>query len=261
MGVGRYLEKWVNLYFIQLKKLAEMIFRLTKKIIYKIVFTVVDYQKNMARKGLEKRLKGVFKKYSYFTMIPQDLYVDNLHLSLKIKDVPGDVVECGVWRGGMIGGIAEVLGNGKSYYLFDSFEGLPEAKAIDGEAAISWQKNTGNSEYYDNCTAEMDFATKAMNLANVRYECVKGWFNETLPSFRKTQCISLLRLDADWYDSTMMCLQHLFPKVVNKGIILIDDYYQWDGCSKAVHDYLSETKSASRIYTSSKGVAYIIKTC
>jgi len=58
----------------------------------------------------------------------------------------------------------------------------------------------------------------------------------------------------------MICLKHFYPKVATGGVIIIDDYPTWDGCSRAVHDYLSEIKSQSRISRGVKyGVAYIIK--
>ena len=98
-----------------------------------------------------------------------------------------------------------------------------------------------------------------MNMASANFECVKGWFDNTIPGFNKINSIALLRLDADWYDSTMVCLKHFYPKVAENGIILIDDYYTWMGCSRAVHDYLSSVKSASRVFRSPAGVAYLIK--
>ena len=97
-----------------------------------------------------------------------------------------------------------------------------------------------------------------MSKTGVDFELIKGWFENTVPT-NKHDSISLLRLDADWYDSTKICLEHLFPKVVKDGIIIIDDYYVWDGCTKAVHDYLSETKSSCRIHQLDNRTAYIIK--
>ena len=97
-----------------------------------------------------------------------------------------------------------------------------------------------------------------MALTNTRFDCVKGWFSDTVPH-HPNQPIALLRLDGDWYDSTMVCLQNLYPKVVTGGIIIIDDYYSWDGCSKAVHDYLSSIQSVSRILTGFNRIAYIVK--
>lgn len=199
----------------------------------------------------------LFEKYRSFTMINEASYLANLQIARKSSKIQGDVVECGVWRGGMIAGIAELLGKEKKYHLYDSFEGLPEAKEIDGKGAIDWQKNTAGDYYFDNCKAEIEFAEKAMNLSGAPFACYKGWFCDTLPSNTLSQ-ISLLRLDGDWYDSTMDCLKHLFPKVVKGGVVLIDDYHTWDGCSRAVHDYLSSIQSTSRI-SSHKGVAYIIK--
>ena len=57
----------------------------------------------------------------------------------------------------------------------------------------------------------------------------------------------------------MVALKNLYPKVVDKGIIIIDDYHVWSGCSRAVHDFLSQQNTKSRIYQSRNGIAYIIK--
>lgn len=212
-----------------------------------------------SRKKDFEKLGKIYHKYADYTMIPKAHYIDNLMLARKVLSLSGDVVECGVWRGGMSAGMAEILGNKYKYYLFDSFEGLPEAKEIDGKAAKQWQDDTKSPGYYDNCKAEIDFAEKAMKMTHVNFECVKGWFDKTIPGFDKVQSISLLRLDGDWYDSTMVCLENFFPKVVENGLVLIDDYYTWSGCSRAVHDYLAATKSPTRIYSSPTGVAYMVK--
>lgn len=208
-----------------------------------------------------QKLNSYFAKYSSYTMIPQQVYVENLNLAQQIiSDIPGDIVECGVWRGGMIAGIANLFGNDRHYHLFDSFEGLPSAKKIDGDSALAWQQNTSGPTYFNNCTAEISFAKNVMEIAKVNsYTLHQGWFNETLPKFKTPTSIALLRLDGDWYDSTMDCLKHLYPLVVKGGLVLIDDYYTWEGCSRAVHDYLSSIQSQSRIQTSKYGTCYIIK--
>ena len=203
-----------------------------------------------------RRYEQIYCKYNTFTMMPKDLYIETIAFVENLKALEGNVVECGVWRGGMIAGMAEVLGKHRKYYLCDSFEGLPKAKEIDGKAALDWQLNVTGSTYHDNCTAEENLAKTAMKMAKVDFELKKGWFDKTMPMFKPGN-IAFLRLDADWYDSMYCCLEHLYKYVINGGIIIIDDYYVWDGCSKAVHAFLAQT--SSRIYHTKNGVTYIIK--
>ena len=182
-------------------------------------------------------------------MIPRHCYVENLMLAARVAHIPGCVVECGVWRGGMIAGVASILGPSRRYYLCDSFEGLPPVKPIDGAAAARWQQDTTSPHYHDNCRAGEEYAIQAMALAGIGSPTlVKGWFDQSLPSLRLEQPIALLRLDGDWYDSTMACLQSLYDHVSPGGLIIIDDYYTWDGCSRAVHDFLSRRSSEDRIH-------------
>ena len=189
-----------------------------------------------------------FERFREFTMIPRNTYVDNLFLARKVRLIPGCVVECGVWRGGMSAGLVSVLGAERKYFLFDSFEGLPPAQEIDGKGACDWQQQKDVPTYFDNCSASPDFAERAMTLAGVKsFHLVKGWFNETLPGFIPPEPIALLRLDGDWYDSTIVCLESLFDHVAPGGLIVLDDYYTWDGCARALHDFLSRRSSTVRI--------------
>lgn len=205
-------------------------------------------------------LPRIYRKYSEYTMVPKKDYFNSLDLVSKYKKVDGCIIECGVWRGGMIAGMADVLGANREYYLFDSFEGLPDAKEIDGEGALAWQADKESSNYHDNCTAEIEWAQKAMNKSkatNVTF--LKGWFEDTIPQFQLKEPIAVLRLDGDWYDSTMVCLEHLFPLVIPGGLIILDDYYAWDGCSKALHDYLSKHKRSERIKQAYTSGCFLIK--
>lgn len=199
----------------------------------------------------------IFNYFRHFTMIPRKTYVANLELCRHYKKIEGDIVECGTWRGGMIAGIAKVFGNTRTYHLFDSFEGLPEVQEIDGLKAKELQQNRGG--LFNNCTADYEDAVKAMQKAQVNNVLIyKGWFNETMKDLSIPNGIAILRLDGDWYESTMTCLTNLFPLIKIGGLIIIDDYYTWEGCTKAVHDYLSSQKSACAI-NAYKGVCYITK--
>ena len=202
----------------------------------------------------------IYQRFRKFTMVSPTTYVRNLVVAEKIKHVNGSVVECGVWRGGMIAGIAKLLGDDREYYLFDSFEGLPPAKEIDGAAARNWQSDIQAINYYGNCKAGKRFAERAMLRSGVkRFHIIKGHFEHTLPDFPSATKIAILRLDADWYDSTSECLEHLYKHVVEGGVIIIDDYYAWEGCSRALHDFLAEHSLTDRIRQYDNDVCYLIK--
>lgn len=157
----------------------------------------------------------------------------------------------------MSAGMARILGPQRRYFLFDSFEGLPEAMTIDGHKALEWQRNNA----IDNCRTEEAFAETAMREAGARdFRIIKGWFMDTLPRYEFGEGIAVLRLDADWYSSTADCLNHLYEKIVPGGAVLIDDYYAWDGCSRAIHDFLSINKLPDRICQFADSLCFIVKT-
>jgi O-methyltransferase len=206
------------------------------------------------------KFRLIYRKFKSFTMISYNVYCSNLKLCKDFGDVKGDIVECGTWKGGMIAGIAYVLGPDRNYFLFDSFEGLPDATEKDGESAVAYQKNTGSPGYYNNCTASQQSAIDAMRLSGAKnVKITKGWFNETLPKETFENGIAILRMDGDWYDSTMDTLTNLFPKVNKGGLIIIDDYYHWEGCTRAVHDYLSQNRCTETITSTFLGVCFIVK--
>jgi O-methyltransferase len=204
-------------------------------------------------------LRSIYRKYRAFTMIPEPSYVRNLSLVKRFRQVPGSVVECGVWKGGMSAGMVDVAGAHRHYYLFDSFEGCPKAKEIDGQSAKRWQEDVNSPLYYNNSSADIAFSRDVMKRAGaLNCSIIKGWFEETLPGFRAEGGIAILRLDGDWYDSTMICLDHLFPQVNEGGVIIIDDYFAFEGCGRALHDYLSRNQVARQIRQLDNDVCFIV---
>lgn len=168
------------------------------------------------------------------------------------------IVECGVWRGGCSTAIllAQRAAFGRivsPVWMLDSFEGLPPARDRDGPLARSWQADLESPGYYDNCRASL--ADVQAGLDRFGFESdqavlVPGWFSETAAATAaqlEARGISLLRLDGDWYESTKTCLEHLEPEVRNEGVVVIDDYYAWDGCARAVHEHLATRDHAYRI--------------
>lgn len=205
---------------------------------------------------VDERVQSIYQRYQKFTRIPSPAYASNLNV-LAMTTIPaGCVVECGTWRGGMSAGMADLLGADRTYYLFDSFEGLPDAKMVDGQKAIDWQSENN----VDNCRTEEHYAQEVMakSIAE-KFYIVKGWFSDTLEKFTPDSPIAVLRLDADWYSSTAECINRLYPLVPKGGIILIDDYFAWDGCARAIHDYLSVNSISDRIRTVDNALAYIIR--
>jgi O-methyltransferase len=210
------------------------------------------------RLAREARYHRVYRRFSGYTMIPKHGYVANLSLCDRFRHVPGAVVECGTWRGGMIAGIATIFSDARDYYLFDSFEGLPAPDEVDrdvqGRSANEWRAATTH-----NCRADEESALEAMRLSGARNVHVrKGWFNATLPKY-SGEPIAILRVDGDWYESTMDILTHLYPYVVKGGVIIFDDYYYWVGCSKAVHDFLSRHQLDDTIHKYQNLYAYMVK--
>jgi O-methyltransferase len=206
----------------------------------------------------DQMLSAIHAKYAAFTMIPRFEYILNLQLVERVRAIPGAVVECGAWRGGMIAGIAEVLGDSREYIVCDSFQGLPKAQPIDGPEALHWQASIDDPNYHENCRAPEIAARTAMALSPARrVQIVAGWFATTLPTLHLPEGIALLRLDADWYESTITCLDNLYHHVRPGGLIILDDYYTWDGCAHALHDFLARRNLPLRVRQWADTVCYI----
>ena len=154
------------------------------------------------------------------------------------KGVPGDLIETGVWRGGatiFMRAILEAYGvRDRRVWVADSFEGLPKPDAerypldagdinfAEEELAVSVEEVRANFERY--------------GLLDERVRFVKGWFRDTLPT-APIEKLSVIRLDGDWYESTMDGLVHLYPKLSVGGYLIVDDYGCVPACRQAVHDY------------------------
>jgi O-methyltransferase len=161
-------------------------------------------------------------------------------------NIPGDIVECGVWKGGNILGIIEYLYyhniTDKKIWLFDTFSGMTEPSNIDIDHRGYKAKDILHVE---NVKAYASLKEVQSNLYNSNFDksniCyVVGDIIQTLQDpINIPENISLLRLDTDWYESTKSELLHLYPKLVSNGVLIIDDYGHWAGCRRAVDEYFS----------------------
>jgi O-methyltransferase len=173
-----------------------------------------------------------------------------LTTSAERDSLPGSIVECGVWRGGCAAVMAAVAARSKSHrkiWLFDSFEGMPEGTKEDvGEEAkwLSRSMMNGNLAPVGTNVAPVDDVKtlffKKLRLQEDTVKIVKGWFQNTLPKYKnEIGSIAILRIDADWYESTKVCLEHLYDNVVSGGYVIIDDYGYYPGCKKAVDEFIA----------------------
>ena len=166
--------------------------------------------------------------------------------------IPGDVVECGVWKGGSMMAVARTLlelgDRTRELRLFDTFEGMTapsvEDVALTGESAADLMAASTDSEDAESvwCRAPLDVVQQAM--ASVGYErsrihYIKGRVEDTIPAAAPER-IALLRLDTDWYESTRHEMIHLFPRLCVGGVLILDDYGHWLGARRAVDEYLRE---------------------
>jgi len=157
--------------------------------------------------------------------------------SVVAADVAGDFVECGVWRGGAsiyAKAVLKALGSDRTVWCCDSFEGMPVQKADDTvDPALA------GSQYLIASLEEVQANFERFNLLDDRVRFVKGWFSDSLPT-APIEKISVLRLDGDYYSSTMDALSALYHKVSKGGFVIIDDYHSFKGCKQAVGEFRSE---------------------
>jgi len=184
-----------------------------------------------------------------FTMHGGGPLIDLAHMvcAALTFDIPGDMVDCGAWRGGASFLMADVLRRAEAtdrrVWLFDAFEGPPAPRPVEGPATLVSTQNTDTPGYYDNSRASLDDVRRTAARLGVaaHIRIVKGWYEQTLPLYReRLGPIAILRIDGDWYSSVRCCLENLFDQVVEGGLVIIHDYYAYDGCRLAVHDFLSE---------------------
>jgi hypothetical protein len=201
---------------------------------------------------LEPEFNRLYERCAPFTMTSRERMYAMYQASRYVADagIPGDVVECGVWRGGssMMGALAmsAVPGAARKLWLYDTFEGMPEPSQEDyglhGEDALAeWQRNQ-RGEINEWCYAPLEEVRANLlstGLAADGFELVQGLVEETIPA-RVPEQISLLRLDTDWYESTYHELVHLFPRLVPGGVLILDDYGHWGGVRDAVDRYVRE---------------------
>ena len=135
----------------------------------------------------------------------------------------------------------------RELYLFDTYEGMSAPGdndvALDGSRAaelLSRQSRDDPMSVW--CVSSLDEVRSNVQTTGYpadRIHYIQGKVEDTLPQEAPDQ-IALLRLDTDWYESTRHELEHLFPRISPRGVLIIDDYGHWEGARRAVDEYVRE---------------------
>ena len=164
--------------------------------------------------------------------------LDNVQASFEDvlrNGVPGDLIETGAWRGGttiFMRALLKAYGvTDRKVWVADSFEGLPVPKSSNDGLDLS------QVQYLKVSLEKVKSNFAKFGLLDEQVEFLEGWFNNTLPN-APIQNLAILRIDGDLYSSTMDSLQNLYHKVSKGGYVIVDDYYSWPSCRKAVTDFL-----------------------
>ena len=212
------------------------------------------------RMDLESDTAHVIESVRAYTMSTAQNLSATIRLAVEAIEAGriGDFAEFGTWMGGA--SFAMLLAQRRLYgkivrpvWMFDSFQGLPIPDERDGPMAVKYRRETDAPSYRENCTAPLDKVMAAIHdfdFAADEAIVVPGWFNESVPRHEAELArrgIAVLRVDCDFYEPVSYVLRQLTPLMPDEGVIILDDYYAWDGCARATHDFLSQNNLSWRI--------------
>ena len=219
------------------------------------------YRKNEA-------ILGPFNSKLYTTYQTTKYVIDN--------NLPGDLVECGVYRGRQVVMMALTMmafgEETKNIFLYDTFSGMTTPSEFDVKKhrvhASTFEKNLEHNHLMQRgginlrCYTPIDEvkdAVYASGYPSRRFKFIVGDVLNTLPNNFRTD-IALLRLDTDWYESTRHELKHLYDKLTPLGALVIDDYGSWEGQRKAVDEFFQRQKKKPFLARTSRAERVSIKT-
>jgi len=174
--------------------------------------------------------------------------IESCIVDVLTHGIPGDLIETGVWRGGatifMRGVLKAFDATDRLVWVADSFEGLPEPDAEKFPREARAHSGKVMNKVYDHFAVSLEDVQRnfrAYDLLDEHVRFLKGWFKNTLPA-APIDALSMMRLDGDYYESTMDGLTSLYDKLSVGGYVIIDDYGEdsWTYCRKAVDEFRRE---------------------
>ena len=198
----------------------------------------------------EKEIIKLSDKYSMTGSIRMWVLLQAVKKVIKNK-IEGDIVECGVWKGGNLILCQKYLNLQNvniKIHGFDNFEGMVKPKEIDADyrnvpasEMHSLFKKDKNKNSWAYCSLEEINKNINETVPKHNIKLIKGIVEKTLLEPKNLpDKISILRLDTDFYESTKIELEILYPKLVSGGFLIIDDYGHFKGCRKAVDEYFKD---------------------
>jgi len=195
------------------------------------------------------------KKIKQHTIVsPEGIVTLSRAVDYIVKnEIAGAFVECGVWKGGcaltMIYTLQRLGEKSRDIYLFDTFSGMTPPCDLDitnyGEPArLRFGPDAVNKSAAEKFNISLETVRTTLNKSGYPMDSVqliKGKVEDTLPEYAPEK-ICLLRLDTDFYESTRHELEHLYPHLTQKGVLIIDDYGHWMGSQKSVDEYIEKNK-------------------
>lgn len=179
---------------------------------------------------------------AYTLVSPENLSVLQRCLETVITEkISGDVIECGVWRGGVcvfMRGLLKAYGDvTRKVWVADSFQGLPAPDADAHPLDAIYHEYFQQVNNFNISRERVEFAFQSFGLLDEQVAFVPGWFHESLP-LATVEKLALIRLDGDYYESTAPCLSALYPKLSPGGFVIIDDYNAPNlGVKRAVDEF------------------------
>ena len=188
-------------------------------------------------------------RISSLSLLPWEALYDTYRAVRYVvqSQVPGALVECGVWRGGcsiLMGETLTALGESdRQIYMYDTFTGMPDGGAEDASITTG-EMASGKRQRKGGKWVAVSLEEVSANVAQSSYplpnfKLIQGLVEDTIPA-RSPAEIAVLRLDTDMYSSTKHELNHLFPLLAPGGVLIVDDYGAWSGSRQALEEYVEE---------------------
>jgi hypothetical protein len=208
-----------------------------------------EYENNFYLSCDNTRLSKILSHYELFKMT---------------RDLPGAIVECGVYKGASLArfaGFRDLFGSAFSNKIigFDIFGEFPETKFNDD---LKYREKFINAGGSSSISVEQLMEVLKSKGVEKNVELVKGDITKTIPEYIEKNPhlkISLLNLDTDIYEPAVTILEYLYPRIVNGGILIVDDYGTFPGETKAVDDYFKNKNVQIKKFPFAMTPAYIVK--